>query len=135
MKLQLPPRFLSMGSVTIEDRLYGSGLADRCLRLADRSFIMMPNEILFQGSCEEYLRYLYNRWHCSLSRCESGWVGWRLIRSRRTPDTRRDWIGCLISGLEIPPQVLDNLYLVNGHPTMEMHRVVVALGVSRGWQW
>ncbi len=30
VKLQLPPRFLSMGSITIEDRLYGSGLADRC---------------------------------------------------------------------------------------------------------
>ncbi len=28
MKLQLPPRFLSIGSITIEDRLYGSGLAD-----------------------------------------------------------------------------------------------------------
>ncbi len=107
MKLQLPPPFLSMGSVTIEDRLYGSGLADRCLRLVDCSIIMMQNEILFQSSREEYLRYLHNRWHCSLSRRESGWVGWRLIRSRRIPDIRRDRIGCLISGLEIPKQILD----------------------------
>ena len=81
------------------------------MRLADRSFIMIPNEILFQGSCEEYLRYLYNRRHCFVPRGESGRFGWRLIRSGRTPDISGDWIGYLISGLEIWKKILSSLMI------------------------